>query len=118
MHSTKTTTTFAPTILLKEEKATPNSIAFKVMDLTAPSAAHHTHTQSAGGESPNIKKRLEAYASTEESMLSLDDIAKKLHRAEEKRKQALLNRGGAVSPRIAEERRRRAKERKQALDEN
>lgn len=103
---------YNPTILLKEEKATPHSIAFKVLD--APSAEY----TSAGETSPEIKKRLEAYASSEESNLSLEDIAMKLKRADEKRRQALLNRGGAVSPRIAEERRRRAKERKQALDES
>jgi len=41
----------------------------------------------------------------------------KLKRAEEKRKQALLNRSGAASPIVAEKRRRAAREKKRAIDE-
>lgn len=93
-------------MMLKEERHTPHAVAFKV-DLEAP----------AGAEEPEIKKRLEAYASNEGELLSREAIAEKLKRAEEKRKQALLNKSGAASPIESEERRRRAKERKRAIDD-
>lgn len=106
-----------PPILLKQEKATPHSIAFKVLDmnLSGPSG-YHVHP-SAGDQAaaPEIKKRLESY--TNEDNISREIIAEKLKRAEEKRKQALANRGGAVSPRIVEERRKQARERKRVIDE-
>jgi hypothetical protein len=103
------TTNTSPEMVLNVEKAKPNSIAFKVININESSPG------SAAGKP--IKKRLEAYNSPSDENLSREAIEEKLKRAEEKRRQTLLIRGGAVSPRIAEERRRLAKERKRALDE-
>lgn len=49
-------------------------------------------------------------------MLTREAIAEKLKRAEEKRKQALLNRSGAASPAFAEERRKITLQRKKQID--
>lgn len=99
-------------MLLKEEKHTKSAVSFKVMDL-------NTYPSSSAAASPEIKRRLEAYAHHvgSENELSREAIQEKLDRAEENRKQALLNRTDACSPRQAEERRRAAKERKMAIDE-
>jgi hypothetical protein len=55
---------------------------------------------------------------TPSPQLSEADITNKLKRAEEKRKVVLMNRGGPVSPRVQEERRKAALHRKKALDES
>ena len=95
--------------VLKEVKHTPHAVAYKVLDLAAPSMQQ--------SEMPEIKKRLEAYSQTPSPQISEEDIANKLKRAEEKRKKVLLSRGGPVSPRVQEERRRAAMERKKCLQE-
>jgi hypothetical protein len=103
--------------VLKEEKHTPHSVAFKVLDIAAPpmsSGAGISSTES----TPEIKKRLEAYSQQTSPPLSEADIQQKLKRAEEKRRNFLMNRGGPVSPRVMEERRRNALEHKKSQDEN
>jgi hypothetical protein len=100
-------------MMLKGEKHTPTAVAFNI-DIGAPLGAGQI--PQASGEVPLIKKRLEAYG-TEEIVISREQIAMKLKRAEEKRKQALLNRSGASSPIVAEKRRRAAREKKRAIDE-
>lgn len=97
-------------MMLKEERTTPHAIAFSV-DLNAAPGI------SPGESEPEIKKRLEAYSLQGGEDLSREAIAEKLKRAEEKRQQALSNRGGAISPRIAEERRKAALERKRVMDQ-
>ena len=67
---------------------------------------------------PEIKKRLEAYSQQPSPPISGADIQQKLKRAEEKRKNYLMNRGGPVSPRVMEERRRNAREHMKTRDEN
>lgn len=84
--------------VLKEEKHKPHGVAYKVLDIAAPpmhSAGGITHEQVV----PEIKKRLEAYSQTPSPQISQADITNKLKRAEEKRRNVLLNRGGPVSPR-------------------
>ena len=83
--------------VLKEEKHTPHAVAYKVLDIAAPpmsgiSSSHESN--------PEIKKRLEAYSQQTSPPLSGADIQEKLKRAEEKRRNFLMNRGGPVSPRV------------------
>ena len=103
-------TTFTNTILEKERQ-TRSAVSFKVVDMpTTPTNVTGQPSPSMGDShapEPEIKKRLEAYS--HQQLGSEEAIAEKLKRAEAKRKQALLNRGGNVSPRQAEERRRAAK---------
>lgn len=100
-------------LVLKEEKHTPHAVAYKVLDLAAPSMG-----SSSGETSPEIKKRLEAYSSVPAPQISEADINNKLKRAEEKRRNVLKMRGGPVSPRAQEERRKAAIQRKKAIDES
>lgn len=105
------TSTTLPQVL-KEEKHTPHAVAFSVLDVNA--APGEQPSTSSTGEIPEIKKRLEAYSPP--APISENDIQEKLKRAEEKRNNVLRNRVGPVSPRVAEERRRQALERKRAID--
>lgn len=105
-------------MMLKPERNKPSGVSFEV-DLNAAPSSLGGGASTSHHLSPNeleIKKRLETYSSTGSEDLTLQAIALKLKKAEEKRQKQLLNRGGAVSPRIVEERRRIARERKQAMD--
>lgn len=118
-----------PTILLKEERHTPHAVSFKVIDLNAPPAGAqsqgtkqpHPSKGDQSAQEPEIKKRLEGYSQQQigsgSENLSREAIAEKLKRAEAKRNQALLNRTGVASPRLLEERRKAARDRKKAIDE-
>lgn len=99
--------------VLKEEKHTPHAVAFSVLDI-APGPTGTQAGYSSPNENPEIKKRLETYSQPAPPTES--DIQEKLNRAREKRANVLRNRVGPVSPRIAEERRRLALERKRAID--
>ena len=93
------------TSMLKQERTNPHSGAVSFL-------VNLTHTCDTEAAQPEIKKRLEAYSSTEH-LLTLESISEKLKSAERRRQMALIN---ATSPRVAEERRRAAAERKRALD--
>jgi len=107
-------TTTAPIQVLKEEKHTPHAVAYSVLDITAPGPTTTSSEYTSPRETPEIKKRLEAYS--QPSPPTENDIQEKLKRAEMKRLNVLRNRVGPVSPRVAEERRRLALERKRAID--
>jgi hypothetical protein len=101
--------------VLKEEKHTPHAVAYSVLDLApGPSTTGAQGGYTSPSETPEIKKRLEAYS--QPSPLTESDIQEKLKRAEVKRNNVLRNRVGPGSPRVAEERRRLALERKRAID--
>jgi hypothetical protein len=84
-----------PQVVLKEEKHTRHAVAYKVLDLAAPPM----HSGSSMESTPEIKKRLEAYSHAPQPTLSEADITYKLKRAEEKRRNVLMMRGGPISPR-------------------
>ena len=101
--------------VLKEEKHTPHAVAYSVLDISAaPSSTSVQGGYTSPTETPEIKKRLEAYS--QPSPITESDIQEKLKKAEENRLNVLRNRVGPVSPRVAEERRRLALERKRAID--
>jgi hypothetical protein len=110
-------TTTLPQVL-KEEKHTPHAVAFKVLDIAAPPMSGSSTGISSQESTPEIKKRLEAYSQQPSPPISGADIQQKLKRAEEKRRNFLMNRGGPVSPRVMEERRRNAREHMKSRDEN
>jgi hypothetical protein len=100
--------------VLKEEKHTPHAVAYSVVDNAAAPSTSVSGGYTSPSETPEIKKRLEAYS--QPSPLTESEIQEKLNRAEQKRQNVLRNRVGPVSPRVAEERRRQALERKRAID--
>jgi hypothetical protein len=100
--------------VLKEVKHTPHAVAYSVLDI-APGPTGSQGGYTSPSETPEIKKRLEAYSQPAPPTES--DIQDKLNRAGEKRANVLRNRVGPVSPRVAEERRRLALERKRAIDQ-
>lgn len=103
---------------IKEDRHTSTAVSFNVdinsIQSAPPQGHHHKH------EEPEIKKRLEAYSQQHitSGTESREAIAEKLKRAEEKRNLALSTRGGNVSPRQMEERRRAARERKRIIDQD
>ena len=110
--ATTTTATTCPQVL-KEVKHTPHAVAYKVLDIApGPNATQGGYTSPS--ETPEIKKRLEAYSMPAPPTVS--EIQDKLDRAGLKRANVLRNRVGPVSPRVAEERRRLALERKRAIE--
>ena len=92
--------------MLKEEKHTSSAIAFKV-DINRES---HMNKNS---PPPQIKKRLEQEAKAAQGpQITLEQISDKLKRAEEKRRQSLINQ---ISPKL-EERRRNIRDKKKSID--
>ncbi len=100
--------------VLKEEKHTPHAVAYSVLDIAPAPSTNVQGGYTSPSETPEIKKRLEAYS--QPSPPTESEIMEKLKRAEQKRQNVLRNRVGPVSPRVAEERRRLALERKRAID--
>ena len=93
-------------MMLKKEKQTSHAIAFEVDIGTHGSLGK-------ASPPPEIKKKLEATAKAAQGpQITLEQIAEKLHRAEQKRKQSLINQ---VSPKI-EERRRNIRDKKKSID--
>jgi hypothetical protein len=68
-------------MMLKEEKHTPSAVAFAVDGFGAQPIQ----------EEPPIKKKLESYVNAAQPPLTLEAIAEKLQKAEEKRRLSLIN---------------------------
>ena len=69
--------------VLKEEKHTPHAIAYSVLDIAPAPSTTSQGGYTSPGETPEIKKRLEAYS--QPSPPTENDIQEKLKRAEMKR---------------------------------